>query len=1157
MARRFARRFSQRALLATLLALGGTDPLAHAAPPKPFPSPKDPIITPGDPLPPPPPLPPKITVSVLISRGYTCEPEGLGKRCTRTARDPAWAEYRAQMLWICGIDQTCSLRARKELRDEVDASRFRLWAYEFAPTAKKRALGDFNGDGKADLLAFLGGASDPRRGDAQVALSLGSKRFGPAQLWSKAFCYADSTVCAVGQVGPTAGGQISNGPPPPLRDDILAFVRSSGNVYVSSSTGLAFAVPARWNTALSRLGAEFLVADFDGNGLDDVAVIVRNATSTDAAGTVRVAENRQPLFPGSVASFGNAGEPGETWIAGFCPDPGRCLTGDMNGDGRADLVRVRRDGRVVVALSDGASFQLDIGEANYDPTWSETFGNEGVAYHVADMNADRLDDLVAIRADGGLVIGLSNGRAIVAAVDVGESSCGNPSACRLGDVNGDGLPDLVELVTAPGTGPTIERPGDVWVSLFPGLFPEPPEPPSSVDGDGDGIPDRADNCIQVRNATQSDADRDGVGDPCDGDLDGNGVVNAADLALLKADLFRSGAGLASDLNGDGVVNVADLTILKSRLFRTPGPSSTTVPPRIDLFSLRHGTFYAPDTAEVWVAGFVPNVRPEDLELKVAGQTLGITKQGYFTTFVPVREGDVFNPIRVDATRRSTEAKKVERVVAIVAESAPLGELAPASLAVRVEAWTLDDLAYMAANAIDTDAVALKLALASNKIDNVHLWGPIIADVVPSQGQLEIHAAIVNGFTAEFKVAIGFLPICWFDASVNPVRFTLKYDVRPAPNDPGRLILVELEGSPKVSVEVEPHGVCGGGADALKDIEGAIEAAFESDLRARYHLTEAGALIADGPADGGTVAGPIENALNSIDPSALLEEYGIELRTLKRDVREDILGLTLEADATALPTCRAPDDARVLRTGAQVPEFPIWTPAHEIYDLGVALAPDALNSLLDAATRTGLLADQLAQTPLDPAALTQLGTAQLDPKIRLRPTLAPVLTGRVLANEPSVTSGGVPAQSAEVLIGQLLFEADSLFKPGEMLQLALDLRARVYLAPGSCALEARLHHFELVGSDAFHIPAPLTENDAVFLTNQISAALADMEFGLSLPLPAVSGLRVKPIAAALEEGSVFQVFALLVSDQGQCGLQQDEMDWGHEDPPPATQQMCRY
>jgi hypothetical protein len=42
------------------------------------------------------------------------------------------------------------------------------------------------------------------------------------------------------------------------------------------------------------------------------------------------------------------------------------------------------------------------------------------------------------------------------------------------------------------------------------------------------------------------------------DLDGNGLVNGADLSILLSNWNGSGFG---DLNGDGVVNGADLAVL--------------------------------------------------------------------------------------------------------------------------------------------------------------------------------------------------------------------------------------------------------------------------------------------------------------------------------------------------------------------------------------------------------------------------------------------------------------------------------------------------------------------------------------------------------------------------------------------------------------------
>jgi hypothetical protein len=52
----------------------------------------------------------------------------------------------------------------------------------------------------------------------------------------------------------------------------------------------------------------------------------------------------------------------------------------------------------------------------------------------------------------------------------------------------------------------------------------------STDTDGDGVIDSADNCVNIKNAGQNDQDGDGLGNPCDDDRDGDGVLNVDDPA---------------------------------------------------------------------------------------------------------------------------------------------------------------------------------------------------------------------------------------------------------------------------------------------------------------------------------------------------------------------------------------------------------------------------------------------------------------------------------------------------------------------------------------------------------------------------------------------------------------------------------------------------
>ncbi|MFK7888228.1 MAG: hypothetical protein AB8G16_15310 [Gammaproteobacteria bacterium] len=89
------------------------------------------------------------------------------------------------------------------------------------------------------------------------------------------------------------------------------------------------------------------------------------------------------------------------------------------------------------------------------------------------------------------------------------------------------------------------------------------------DSDADGVSDALDNCVEVPNAAQVDADGDGFGNRCDPDLNNDNVVNVIDLGLLRTRFFTADA--VADFNVDGVVNVIDLGILRSYFFLPPGP----------------------------------------------------------------------------------------------------------------------------------------------------------------------------------------------------------------------------------------------------------------------------------------------------------------------------------------------------------------------------------------------------------------------------------------------------------------------------------------------------------------------------------------------------------------------------------------------------------
>jgi len=74
---------------------------------------------------------------------------------------------------------------------------------------------------------------------------------------------------------------------------------------------------------------------------------------------------------------------------------------------------------------------------------------------------------------------------------------------------------------------------------------------TATDFDNDGVPNYADNCVNVSNSDQADLDSNGIGDACEGVGD-----------------------VRADVNEDGQVNFQDLAILKENFFGNPTPPDT-------------------------------------------------------------------------------------------------------------------------------------------------------------------------------------------------------------------------------------------------------------------------------------------------------------------------------------------------------------------------------------------------------------------------------------------------------------------------------------------------------------------------------------------------------------------------------------------------------
>ncbi|HMV69419.1 MAG TPA: FG-GAP-like repeat-containing protein [Myxococcota bacterium] len=215
------------------------------------------------------------------------------------------------------------------------------------------------------------------------------------------------------------------------RADVVNFYRNQwgtgaelADVMVSLSTGSAFANPVRWHGALCTTNETCAVGDFNGDGRDD-AVAFTGSTTAD----VRVALSSGSAFGGATY-----------WHTSFAPSPEQPAVGDVDGDGRDDVISFTRGATndVKIARSSGSSF----GAA---ATWHTDFCFTGETCLVGDVDGDRRADLIAYTrgAAADAWVALSTGSGFGPRTKYHDWFCLNGEACSVGDANGDGQVDLV------------------------------------------------------------------------------------------------------------------------------------------------------------------------------------------------------------------------------------------------------------------------------------------------------------------------------------------------------------------------------------------------------------------------------------------------------------------------------------------------------------------------------------------------------------------------------------------------------------------------------------------------------------------------------------------------------------------------------------------
>ena len=282
--------------------------------------------------------------------------------------------------------------------------------------ARTIAVGDFNGDGKPDL-AVTTFSLDGTRNNVAVLLGTGAGTFGaPTNFPVGAF--QDAVSVAVGDfrgIGVLDLVLVSEG-----------FLTSDpGTVSILLGTGAGtFGPPSTFPVAASPKAVA--VGDFNGDGTLDVAV----CGGDEIVG-----------IPGTISIFlgTGAGSFGAPMIFPAGQFPGSVAVGDLNGDGKLDLV-------VSNAFDTVVSVVLGKGDGSFEAPAAFPVGAEPVSVALADFNGDGKLDLAVTVVDinnvGSVAVLLGTGTGAFGPATNFPPAGKNPQAIAVGDFNRDGKPDL-------------------------------------------------------------------------------------------------------------------------------------------------------------------------------------------------------------------------------------------------------------------------------------------------------------------------------------------------------------------------------------------------------------------------------------------------------------------------------------------------------------------------------------------------------------------------------------------------------------------------------------------------------------------------------------------------------------------------------------------
>jgi hypothetical protein len=350
------------------------------------------------------------------------------------------------------------------------------------------------------------------------------------------------------------------------------------------------------------------IGDVDGDGKPDIVAVNRSSN------TISVLRNTSASGNISTASFASSIE----FATGS--GPYSVAIGDIDGDGKPDLVSANLNS-ISLSVLKNTSTTGNINATSFADKIDFPTTSNPSSVAIGDLDGDGKPELVATNYGGynlslfynTSTSGVINATSFASKIDLGTGP--NPFSVAIGDIDGDGKPDL-SLVSVGGYSMTLFRnnatPGSIDVSSFDGGvnfdLGNQSVDVKLGDVDGDGKPDiisahQYSNKISVLRNTAT-----------------SGVINNASFAAK----VEFGTGLdplsiaIGDLNGDGVseVAVSNFNSNNVSVYEINAPAVITQALNFDgvndYVDLGTGFNYQNFTVEMWVKPGATQVQYADI-----------------------------------------------------------------------------------------------------------------------------------------------------------------------------------------------------------------------------------------------------------------------------------------------------------------------------------------------------------------------------------------------------------------------------------------------------------------------------------------------------------------------------------------------------------------